>query len=236
METSKVRCVIVDDEELGINVIKSHLSKLRGFTLVNSFTNALDALSALRNLEVDLVFLDIQMPDLTGIDLLKLFKSPPKVIFTTAYRNYAVEAFDLDVIDYLVKPISLERFIKAIDKYTLRVANIQKQDHLEEHITIKSNNSIHIVPLNTILYIESMDDFVCFHTINEKLFVYDRLINLEKKLPAKSFLRIHRSYIVNLTMITNYSKTFINITGTKLPVGKSYRDRVSLVLENDILE
>ena len=187
----KIKCLAVDDEPLAIRVIESHIEKLNDVELVAKCSNAIEAFEVLKSKHVDLVFLDIQMPELTGIEFLKSLSNPPLIIFTTAFRNYAIEAFDLDVLDYLLKPISFDRFLKAINKYYGRVE--EKHHELKnlsvgsmptkDHIFIKQNKTMLKVFLSDILYIESLKDYVKIHTTGEMHMVKHQISHLEQELP-----------------------------------------------------
>ena len=207
----KYKCVIIDDEPVGIEVIKNHLAKLDDFELSATFTNPIKALKYLGENQLDLLFLDIEMPSLSGFDLLKSLPNPPKIILTTAHREYAPEAFDLYVLDYLLKPVSFDRFLKAVNRF-YRSTNNQDNDseikqniNKEAYIILKANKRFHKVYYDDVLYIESMDGFIRFHTKSSKLDSYDRLIHLEEKLPPGLFWRIHRSYIVNSKHIDSFT-------------------------------
>lgn len=231
----KIKCLAVDDEPLALRVIESHIEKLSDVELVAKCSNAIQAFEVLKNKPVDLVFLDIQMPELTGIEFLKSLKDPPLIIFTTAYRNYAIEAFDLDVLDYLLKPISFDRFLKAINKYydrregkiteapkNLNVDNRQQKDH----IFVKKNKTMVKVPFNEICYIESMKDYVKIHTTGETHFVKHQISALEEELPDDRFLRVHKSFIVPVDKISTISPTSIGIGEDKIPIGRNYKEYV----------
>ena len=183
---------------------------------------------------VDLLFLDIEMPAISGFGLLKTLTHPPKVIITTAHRNYAAEAFDFHVVDYLLKPIALERFLKAINRFfesvSLTPARETTGSEDSHYLIVKADKRFHKVFFDQILFIESMDDFIRIHTQSSKLDVYDRLVGMESKLPAGQFLRVHRSYLVNRRMIDSFSTSEIFIRDFEIPIGKSYREEVVKIL------
>ena len=232
----KIRCMVVDDEPLAIDVLQNYVSRLNTLTLVASCRSTLEAFNTLQQEEVDLVFLDIQMPRMTGISLVKNLEHPPKVVFTTAYRDFAVESYELSAIDYLVKPISFERFLKAIQK----VENLYKQatqsrdtthpTPREEVICIKSDNKTYRIPLHEITYIESFKDYVVVHTPAEKLTTYQSISHWEQDLPADKFLRIHRSFLVPVDKIRAFSATMVQIGEEELPIGRTYKEVVMQVL------
>ncbi|MEZ5345347.1 MAG: LytTR family DNA-binding domain-containing protein [Pyrinomonadaceae bacterium] len=230
----KTKCLIVDDEPLAIEVLENHISQLESLEVAATCRNAITAFEILETRNIDLLFLDIQMPRLTGIDLLRSIKDPPKVIFTTAYIDHALEGFELDVLDYLVKPISFKRFLKAIRKYfntanlTGRSSEIIKHESTEikDHIFVKSDRKNHKILFSDILYIESVKDYIKIHTNSGSLVVKHTLSSFEEELPEDFFIRIHRSYIVNLKHITAYTAHDIEIDSEEIPIGISYKQKV----------
>lgn len=230
----KLKCIAVDDEPLALRVIESHIEKLANVELVAKCSNAIQAFDLIRNKTIDLVFLDIQMPELTGIEFIKSLCNPPAVVFTTAFRNYAIEAFDLDVLDYLLKPISFERFLKAINKYyDHRQSNPVKPKNLvvdaasvKDHLFIKKNKTMVRVLFEEILFIESMKDYVKIHTATETHFIKYQISQLESELPGGRFLRIHKSFIVPIDKITTVAPGGIGIGDHKIPVGRNYKELV----------
>ncbi len=229
-------CIIIDDEPVAIEVIKNHLQQLEDFEVKASFTNPLEAAKYLRENRTDLIFLDIEMPVLSGFELLSSLPDPPKVIITTAHRDYAPEAYNMEVLDYLLKPISLDRLLKAVNKYhRIAASDHPYQDRHpsgeEGHLIIKADKKFHKVFFNEITYIESMDDFIRIHTANHRLDCYERLVGMEKKLPPGKYLRIHRSYIINLDKIDSFTNTSIQIGDRTLVIGKKYREAVLSILQ-----
>lgn len=232
----KIRCIAVDDEPLALRVIESHIEKLQDVELVAKCSNAIDAFSVLKNKKIDLIFLDIQMPELTGLDFLKTLQNPPHVIFTTAYRNYAIDAFDLDVLDYLLKPISFERFLKSINKFYNRkketITSIKENANSDQatsgFIYIKKGKSMVKILVNNIIYIESLKDYVKIHTKEHTYLTKQQIGVFEEILPEDKFLRIHKSFIVSLDNITSFSPSKVEIGKTILPIGRTYK---SLVLK-----
>jgi len=227
----KNSCIIIDDEPVAIEVIKNHLQHLEDFELMASFTNPIEAAKYLRENRTDLIFLDIEMPVLTGFELLSSLPDPPKVIITTAHRDYAPEAFNMEVLDYLLKPISLDRLLKAVNKFhRIAASDHPQQDRHpntdEGHLIIKADKKFHKISINEISFIESMDDFIRIHTNDNRLDCYERLVGMEKKLPADKFLRIHRSYIINLDKVDSFTNTSVQSGDRILVIGKKYRDAV----------
>ena len=224
----KIRCIIVDDEPLAIEVIESYINRLENIEIVAKCSNALKAFEILKKEPVDLIFLDIQMPKLTGLDFVKTLQNPPKVIITTAYRDYALEGYELNVVDYLLKPISFERFLKAVS----RVYHTEMSQEATEttYIYLKADKKMVKVQLRDILYIESLKDYVRVKTSDKEVITHQKISYLEEKLPEECFLRIHRSFIVALKKIETYSATSIEVPGKELPIGRLYKDQVLEVL------
>lgn len=232
----KIRCIIVDDEPLAIEVIESYISRLENIEVAAKCSNALKAFDILKKEPIDLIFLDIQMPKLTGLDFIKTLQNPPKVIITTAYRDYALEGYELNVVDYLLKPISFERFLKAVSRVyhtevTPETSDIIKDIESEEaYIYLKADKKMVKVHLGDILYIESLKDYVRVKTHDKEVITHQKISYLEEKLPEECFLRIHRSFIVAVKKIETYSATSIEVPGKELPIGRLYKDKVLDVL------
>lgn len=231
-----IKCLIIDDEPLAIEVIKAHLSQLPELELVAAFSNPVEAIDTLKQNHIDLIFLDIEMPLLTGIDFLKTVHNLPKVIFTTAYRNYAIESYELDVVDYLLKPIAFNRFFKAVNKYknlvNITTSNPTSRDEQikNDHIYVNANKKHIKIRFSDILYIESIKDYVRIHLPNNSVMTKDAISNFEHKLPSE-FLRVHRSYIVNTTKVTAFTKADIEIENKEIPIGASYKTKVIEILK-----
>jgi DNA-binding LytR/AlgR family response regulator len=237
----KTRCLVIDDEPLARGLMRNHIQKIECLELAGECSDAMKAIEVLRNHKVDLMFLDIQMPQITGIEFLKTLKNPPQVIITTAYRDYAIEGFELDVVDYLLKPITFERFLKSVNKY-FQVSG--KEDALQEepsanspqgeaHIYVKENKRMVKIHLHDILYIEGLSEYVRIYTNSKKIVTKTSMTNMEEKLPVNEFLRIHKSYIVSLPKIDAFTSVSIEIEGKELPVGRSYKERVAAMLQKD---
>lgn len=233
----KVKCLLVDDEPLAIQLIQKHIDQLESFEVVGTCGNAIKALEMLRSMQVDLLFLDIKMPQISGIDFLKTLRNPPAVIITTAYREFAIEGYDLDLIDYLLKPITFDRFFKAIERY-LRL-NHQSSPTLlppsdQQFMYLKSGGKFHKLNIDDILYIESLKDYVVAHCVNNKITAKYKISDLETELQGKGFLRIHRSYLINLKKITAFTAYDIEIGSKEIPIGASYKEYVYKVLKNPV--
>jgi DNA-binding LytR/AlgR family response regulator len=223
----KIKCLIIDDEPIAIRVIVSYIEKLEDFEISGTFTNALNALNELHNQPVDLLFLDIQMPGINGMEFFRSIKHPPKVIFTTAFRNYAADAFDLDALDYLVKPIPFDRFLKAINKFLEQRSIETNQDDIDKSnkfIIVKSNKKNHKINIEDILYIESLDDYIKIHLHQSTLICYLRLSVIEKQINNPAFIRVHRSFLINSIHVSVFTHYQVEIAGKNIPVGRKYRD------------
>lgn len=220
------KCLIVDDEPVAQGILERYIDQLDGLTLVAKCKNALEANEWLRKAEVDLIFLDIEMPHLDGLSFLSTLTSPPKVILTTAYREYALEGYELNVVDYLLKPISLERFMKAINKLDARQELVQKESLTgeEDYLYIKADKKMVQVYFKDILYIEGLSNYVRIFTSGRPIISYQKLSYLESTLPNKDFFRCHRSYIVSGRNIKAYNATHLEIGDTEIPIGGSYRE------------
>jgi DNA-binding LytR/AlgR family response regulator len=198
-----LRCLLVDDEPLALKVLQSHIANVNGLEIVAQCKNAIEAIDVLHQKQVDLIFLDIKMPKLLGTDFIKNLSSRPKIIFVTGYREYAIEGYDLDAIDYLLKPVSFERFVQAVSK-AKKIAGNEMQNHVEEYkanpeefFYLKVDKNMQKVFINEILYIESLKDYIkVYLTTGKNLLVRQSITSIEKLLSAHRFLRVHRSYIV----------------------------------------
>lgn len=236
---NKIKCVLVDDEPLALDVLESYIKRMDGLELIARCDNAMKAFEVLRYQQVDLIFLDIQMPKLNGIDFLKTLQNPPKVIFTTAYRDYAIEAFDLDAVDYLLKPIPFGRFLKALSKAfgQIQSANqsIISNEEYEPYITtdtliVKSDKKMIKINLKEIIYIESLKDYVIIHLSDKRVVTKQKISFLEQKLMDNNFVRIHRSFLVSAPKIESFTPSYIDIHNQKLPIGRSYKSEVGKIL------
>ncbi len=228
----KARCLIVDDEPLAIQLLEAHVSRVPMLEIVGTCTNAMDAFEMLKKHQIDLLFLDIQMPMLTGVEFLKSLQNPPKVVFTTAYREYAMEGYELDVLDYLLKPITFERFFKSINKYfdlgksvDTTVQTSGQVGGENDYVFVNVNKKQIKVSFQDILYVESLKDYVRIHLVDQALITKDKISAFDSKLPD-GFMRVHRSYLVNKAKITAYTATDIEIGRVEIPIGVSYKREV----------
>ena len=220
------KCIIVDDEPPAIKVIKKYVDSVSQLELMGTCNNAFQTMELLSNQKVDLVFLDINMPKLMGTEMLRTLQHPPKVIFTTAHKDFAIEAFELDAIDYLLKPISFERFLKAVNKFC-HVANVENAitQNNSGFLYFRSDRKMVKVLLDEITFIESFKDYIIIHRLNnEDIKVKQTLGSVEKMLPQKMFMRIHRSYIVSIKKVTAFTINDIEIGKVQLPIGRSYSE------------
>ena len=225
-----IKCIIVEDETLAQDVIKSHLQQMGRWELVGVYRNALEAAEALRTLEVDVMFLDIRLPGMSGLHFLSSLSDPPLVVLTTAYAEYAVESYEFSVIDYLLKPISFDRFSKAVSKIedgrlVSLTAREQEKVH-EDHIFIKSNSKFFKVNFSEIVYVEGMKDYLKIHTPEYALVTHQTMNELEKTLPARQFIRVHKSYIVAIAHIRTIYGNSIELGKLTIPIGINYKETV----------
>ncbi len=220
-----MKCLIVDDEPLAHEILSDYISKTDLLTLVNSYTNPIEAFAAIERDKIDLIFLDVQMPELTGIQFLKLLGNKCKVILTTAYPEYALDGYEHNIVDYLLKPISYERFQKAIQKLLHLSNNISEEERVElDHLFVKTEHKIVRVDLDAITYIEGLKDYISIYTTNERILTLMNMKKAEEFLPAKRFIRVHKSYIVSLEKIDSIEKNRIYILGQGIPIGDTYKD------------
>ena len=241
----KYTCLLVDDENLALRLLEDYVNKIPQLTIVGKCQNALSALQILQTQQIDILFLDIQMPDLTGIELIKILKNKPEIILTTAYAEHALEGYQLDVTDYLLKPIPFERFVQAVNKAmeyrNLRnagVSNIQIKSApvsaaapASDYMFVKSDYKQIKVPYADILYIEGLREYVSIYTKEKRIVTLETLKNLELTLPAQQFLRIHKSYIINTTTVEALNGNMVEMGKIKVPIGKNYREATLSVLK-----
>lgn len=238
-----LRCAIIDDEFLARKYLKDYVSKLPMLELVGDYNSPLKAIEVIKSGEIDLLFLDIQMPDITGIEFLKTMERAPHVILTTAYEEYALQGYELNVVDYLLKPFSFERFLKAVNKVQELAEKSQKVQAgraepgdvnlkpqlKEDHLIIRADRKLYKINYEDLLYIEGQKAYVTFHTKKKNITALASLRDLEEQLPSPLFLRIHKSYIVSIQEIESLEGNQVEIGGTHLSVGKSYRSGVEKV-------
>ncbi len=227
----KLNCVIVEDEPLARNLLVDYVRKVPSLNLIEACSSPIAALEVLRNNPVDVLFLDVQMPELTGISLLKVLQKRPMVILTTAYSEYAMQGYELDVVDYLLKPITFERFLRAVDKVTQRSESktvttvVEKPQVTAEQpfVFVKDGTKLVKIVFDEILYVEGLKDYVTIHMKSQKIVSLQRLKTLEEQLPPDKFIRIHNSFIVALNAIDVIHKNNVQIRYTQLPIGETYK-------------
>ena len=222
-----IRCLIIDDKPLAIDILADYTQKVPFLELVGTTTNPIEGLSIIREQNIDLVFLDIQMPELTGIQFMKIAGKQCKVILTTAYSKYALDGFEHDVIDYLLKPIAFDRFYRAAEKAKEIICKPSSQPIAEtntEYLFVKTEHRIQKVNLKDILFIEGLQNYISIQTSSERVLSLQTLKKIEESLPLKDFVRVHKSYIVALRHISAIERSRIFIGDTVIPVGDSYRD------------
>ncbi len=226
METFK--CLIVDDEPFARSVLEKFIKKISSLELAHQCYNAFDAVSYLHNNHIDIMFLDINMPDFTGLEMLKTLQKPPKVIITTAYSEFAVESYEYSVIDYLLKPFSFERFLKAINKVVNseekeKTPRIDSSETKTDHIFIKVDRATHKVNLSEVCYFEAYGNYIKIYLLDKKLMVYEKMHEIESKLPKEDFIRVHKSYMVAINKIDKIEGNRIFILNTEIPIGQTYK-------------
>jgi len=234
-----MNCIIVDDEPLARQLLESYVNRIDELTLVKCCSNAIDAHSLLEKAHVDLVLLDIDMPQTSGIELLRSLQIKPRVIFTTAYREYALEAFDLDVVDYLLKPINFNRFLHAISKikqlkqYEPEKAPVEETNYQDAFLFLKENREMKKVFLKDILFIESLRDYVRVKTITQEIISYQKISYLEQRLPQQKFVRVHRSFIVPIERVCAFTQSSVKVDSTEIPIGRNYKNAALLLLKKN---
>lgn len=234
--SKQIACIIVDDEAIAREVIATHLAKIKNITIVKSCSNAIEAFNCISNNTIDLVFLDINMPEISGIAFAKSINKDIKIIFTTAYRDYAVEGFELQAVDYLLKPIAFERLLKAVTTY-FEVYNtniehkVQTIESTNSFMFVRSERKMLKIDFNSIIYIESYSDYIKIHLPNETIVTRETISAIEAKLPKQQFIRIHRSFIISLHNIESFTNEHITINKQALPISRSYRKEVLARLE-----
>ncbi|CAM1347245.1 LytR/AlgR family response regulator transcription factor [Tenacibaculum halocynthiae] len=228
----KVNCIIVDDEPMAREILVTYITRITNLNLIKSCSSAIEALNLINDKNVDLLFLDINMPEISGLSLAKSTHKKTKIIFTTAYREYAADGFDLQAIDYLLKPIAFDRFLQAVNKF-LEIPSTLK-NHPIENKSFTNNNFIFVrvdrkmlkIDFDSILYIESLSDYIKIHTKNKMIVTRETITNIQTKLPTTSFLRIHRSFIISISSINSYTNEYIEINKKAIPISRSYKEEV----------
>lgn len=232
-----IKCVIIDDEPLAIKVVENHLKEFQNFEVIETFNNPIEALSLLEKGNVDVLFLDINMPKMNGLDFANTLNSKMNIVITSAYREYAVESYDLNVLDYLVKPIPFNRFLKTINKITQQVylqKGIQKEEDSsnESFIFLKVDKKLVKIKFEDILYVESLKDYIKVFTTSGNYLVHKSLTSMTEELPDSNFIRIHRSYTIAIDKVKSVEGNLIEITTNKIPIGRKYVHHAKRIILN----
>ena len=233
----KIKCVIIDDEPLAIKVVENHLKEFQNFEVVKTFNNPIEALQLLEGGEIDALFLDINMPKMNGLDFAKTLNSKTNVIITTAYREYAVESYDLNVLDYLVKPIPFNRFLKTVNKITQQVylqKGIKKEEDVnnDSFIFLKVDKKLVKIKFDDILYVESLKDYIKVFTVTGSYLVHKSLTSITEELPENNFIRIHRSYTIAIDKVISIEGNLVEIATAKIPIGRKYVNHAKRIILN----
>jgi DNA-binding LytR/AlgR family response regulator len=240
-ESKKIRCLVIDDELPAREILKKHINGVAALELAGTCPNAVEAITFLKDTKVDLLFLDIQMPHLLGTNFLRTLKNPPKVIFTTAYRKYAVEGFELDAVDFLLKPISFERFLKGVNKVLQMdlLANSEAATFTENHtdsvppfLYFRANRKMVKVQFCDILYIEGLNDYIKIIMVNKTIVTKHLLASLEEMLPSNEFIRIHKSFIIAIHKIESFNSDSVEIAKKEIPVGRLFKFNLNRILSS----
>ncbi|MFT6810699.1 MAG: DNA-binding LytR/AlgR family response regulator [Saprospiraceae bacterium] len=232
-----LNCQIIDDEELAITLLENYIGRLPNLKLIGAYSNPIEALQLLQNQSIDLIFLDIQMPEINGTDFLKTLAQKPMVVFTTAYSEHAIEGCELNIVDYLLKPFSFERFVQAINKAST-LAQLRTQSKAgnplstdppmedKKYILVKSEHKVHRIRYDDINYIQSMREYVAYYTPSGRILSLSSLKKLETDLPENKFIRIHKSFIISKSKVSTLEGNMVHINKEKIPIGASYREEV----------
>ncbi|MCY2686989.1 LytR/AlgR family response regulator transcription factor [Salinimicrobium sp. TH3] len=238
----KIVCIIVDDEPTAREIIAEHLSKIDNITIVGSCVKANEAFTLINSHKVDLIFLDINMPEISGLSFARTINKDIKIIFTTAYREYAVDGFDLQAVDYLLKPISFDRLYRAVNSfYNIHFKNhrlqVQEKNEVQnDFMFVRSDRKMIKINFTEICYIESLNDYLKIHTRTENIVIRETMSNIEKELPESRFIRTHRSFIVSLSALESYTNEYLEIKGKAIPISRSYKSSVLEKLEKWALD
>ncbi|WP_299247579.1 LytTR family DNA-binding domain-containing protein [uncultured Aquimarina sp.] len=234
--SSKISCIIVDDEPTARDIISDHLAKIDRIEIIAICNNALEAFNQINSQKVDLIFLDINMPEISGISFAKSINKEIKIIFTTAYREYAIDGFDLHAVDYLLKPISFERLLNAVNNYFeihRKVLPVKAEEiKPSDFIFVRSDRRMKKVDFSEIIYVESYNDYLKIHCNNETIVTRETISNIEAKLPVQQFMRTHRSFIISIKKIDSFSNEELVLNNKSIPISRNYKTEVLNRLEN----
>ncbi|MEN8126081.1 MAG: LytTR family DNA-binding domain-containing protein [Bacteroidota bacterium] len=233
-----IHCLIVDDEPIAREILENHLQKIDAIQVISTCKNAIEAFNAINSNKIDLIFLDINMPEISGLSFARSINKNIKIIFTTAYREYAVDGFDLKAVDYLLKPISFERLLQAVNKYLNENINLitdNKEDLIHDKsnfIFVRSDRKMIKIDFSEINYIESLGDYLKIYLNEKKIITRETITSIEAKLPKNDFLRIHRSYIISIDKIESFTNEFVELNKKAIPISRSYKKDVIQRLDN----
>lgn len=236
--SNMINCIIVDDEPVAREILENHLGKISAIHVVGSCKNAIEAFNLINSHKIDLIFLDINMPEISGLSFARSINKNIKIIFTTAYREYAIDGFDLKAVDYLLKPISFERIFQAINKYKNENLVIKPETTADipleqnDFIFVKSDRKMIKINFTEVNYIESLADYLKIHLNDKTILTRETITSIEAKLPKRDFLRIHRSYIISISRIESFTNEFVEINKKAIPISRSYKNDVKLRLDN----
>lgn len=235
--SKKVNCIVVDDEPMSREILVSFIEKVSNLELIKSCKNALEAFEVINSQKIDLLFLDINMPEVSGLSLAKMIGKESKVIFTTAYRDYAVEGFNLKAVDYLLKPIAFDRFLEAVNTFFDTISIEEKTKETSNNVNadfffVRSERKMVKINFDAILFIESLSDYIKISTNKSVVVTRETITNVEAKLPSQHFLRVHRSYIVSLKSIDSYTNEWVEVNQKAIPISRKYKDIVLKKLKN----
>ena len=235
--STKVSCIVVEDESIAREILVSFIEKVSNLELIKSCKNALEAFEVINSQKIDLLFLDINMPEVSGLSLAKMIGKESKVIFTTAYRDYAVEGFNLKAVDYLLKPIAFDRFLEAVNTFFDTISIEEKTKETSNNVNadfffVRSERKMVKINFDAILFIESLSDYIKISTNKSVVVTRETITNVEAKLPSQHFLRVHRSYIVSLKSIDSYTNEWVEVNQKAIPISRKYKDIVLKKLKN----
>ena len=232
----RIKCIIIDDEPLAIKIIENYLVEFDNFELVSTFTNPLKALAILEENDIDVIFLDINMSKMNGLEFIRSLESRPNIVITTAYREYAVDSFTLDVLDYLVKPIPFNRFLKSINKITQKIhlqnGNKNNLATEESHIFLKVDKKLVKIKFDDIFYIESLKDYIKIFTAIGDYLVHKSLTGITEELPKSNFIRIHRSYTIAIDKVKSVEGNLVEVASKRIPIGRKYVSHAKRIILN----
>ena len=233
-----IRCIIVDDEPVARDILKRHLSKIDNIEIIASCKIAIEAFTVINNEQIDLIFLDIKMPEISGLSFAKSINKNARIIFTTAYRDYAVDGFDLQAVDYLLKPVSFERLLQSIQKYANENSPVRatKAEEVlveqQDFIFVRSDRKMIRIDFAEILYIESLSDYIKIYLIDKMVVTREAISSIEARLPRKDFIRVHRSFIISKAHIISFTNEFVEVGNEEIPISRSYKQEVLKRLGN----